>query len=170
VTDDDELARFCAEAHPQLVAALAHQFGDRWLAEELAQEALIRACDRWDRVSALASPIGWTFRVGVNLGSSWFRRRGAEQRARRRHGAAPDTSPDTDVVDRILVERALAELTAAQRQVVVLRYFLGLSAEEAAEATGSTAGAVRGLTFRAIRVLRDHLDVTQNEQEAADAS
>jgi RNA polymerase sigma factor (sigma-70 family) len=170
VTDNDELARFCAEAHPQLVAALAHQFGDRWLAEELAQEALIRACDRWDRVRTLSSPIGWTFRVGVNLGSSWFRRRGAEQRARRRYGAAAVDHHDADVVDRILVERALSDLTPAQRQVIVMRYFLGLSAEETAQATDSTAGAIRGLTFRAIRVLRDHLDMTLDEQEAADAS
>lgn len=52
---DDELERFCADAYPKLVGALAHHFGDRWLAEELAQEALVRVCDHWDRVRKLSS-------------------------------------------------------------------------------------------------------------------
>lgn len=72
----EELEKFCGQAYPELVAALTHQFGDRWLAEELAQEALVRACGRWDRVAGLASPVGWTFRVGVNLRRSRLRRRG----------------------------------------------------------------------------------------------
>lgn len=83
---DRELERFCAEAHATLVGALTHQFGDRWLAEELAQEALVRVCDHWGRVRGLASPVGWAFRVGTNLGRSRLRRRAAERRARQRHG------------------------------------------------------------------------------------
>ncbi len=74
-----DVERFCHEAWPRLVAALTNQFGDRWLAEDLAQEALVRACERWSSVRRLDSPIGWTFRVGVNLSRSSLRRRAAER-------------------------------------------------------------------------------------------
>lgn len=165
---DGELERFCAEAYPRLVAALAHQFGDRWLAEELAQDALVRACDHWGRVGQLESPIGWTFRVGVNLGNSWFRRRSAERRAIQRHGPRRDAHRDPDTADRLAVTQALDQLTDAQREVVVLRYFLGLSAEETAAVTRSTAGAVRGSAHRAMRTLREHLDVQVDAGEPSD--
>ena len=40
---------FCVDAHPRLVAGLAFHCGDRFLAEELAHEALIRAGDHDSR-------------------------------------------------------------------------------------------------------------------------
>lgn len=167
---DEELARFCARAYPQLVAALAHQFGDRWLAEELAQEALVRACDRWDRVRSLSSPVGWTFRVGLNLGRSRLRRRAAERRAHARRGPERQVASDPDTADRMAVREALAALGDRQREVVVLRYFLGLTAAEVAALVGSTEGAVRVTTHRAINRLRDVLDEPLPLLEAPDVS
>lgn len=160
--------RFCAAAWRPLVSAVAHHCGDVHLAEELVQEALVRACRRWTEVSQLASPIGWTYRVAVNLSTSAWRRRQAEQRARARHGVADDRHEDVDTSERLAVRDALAALTPRQREAVVMRYFLDLSAEQVAAVTGSTPGAVRGLTHRAVAVLRDELDVTPIGEEAAD--
>jgi DNA-directed RNA polymerase specialized sigma24 family protein len=112
--DPGEFSRFCADAHPQLVAALTYQCGDRFLAEELAQEALVRAGDRWDRVGTLDSPVGWAFRVGVNLAASTFRRRGAERRAMARMQTtqpATDEVHDPDGGDPVAVTAALSGLT-----------------------------------------------------------
>lgn len=167
---EEELERFCAEAYPRLVGALAHQFGDRWLAEDLAQEALVRACDRWRSVRRLDSPHGWAFRVGVNLGNSRFRRRAAERRARARRGADPAVQEDPDVPDRMAVAEALRGLTDAQREAVVLRYYLGLSAAQAAAVLSSSEGAVRASTHRAIAALRAALGEPIGDEEFSDAS
>lgn len=153
-----DFEQFCLVAHPRLVAALAHQFGDAWLGEELAHDALIRAGDRWEHVASLSSPLGWTFRVGVNLGRSVFRRRSAERRAVARLGAAP-FHQDPDSADAIAVRQALQSLTPAQREVVVLRFYLSLTVQETADATGLRAGAVRSLTHRGIRRLREQFDL-----------
>src|SRR4051794_35796484 len=48
----------------------------------------------------------------------------------------------------------LAQLTPRQREVLVLRVAVGLSAEEAAQAVGSTAGAIRVTQHRAVTRLR----------------
>lgn len=152
-----EQERFVNEAFPSLVAALTHQFGDRWLAEELTQEALVRACGRWSSVRTLDSPIGWTFKVAVNLGRSTLRRRAAERRARARRGDDASVHHDPDVVLRLAVHDALSHLTDRQRQAVVLRHFLGLPAAEAAWVLGTTEEAVRALTMRGIVALRASL-------------
>jgi RNA polymerase sigma factor (sigma-70 family) len=169
----DEIERFCIEAHPRLVGALGHQLGDRWVAEELAQEALVRACDRWVQVREMASPLAWTFRVALNLGTSHLRRRAAERRAQARHGARRDEHVDADAADRLAVAAALATLTTQQRAAVVARYYLGLTAEEAAQVLGTNAAALRATTHRAVvrlrEVLGDELGPSPEPEEVADA-
>lgn len=159
-----EQERFVTEAYPSLVAALTHQFGDRWLAEELTQEALVRACDRWSSVRTLDSPIGWSFKVAVNLGRSALRRRAAERGARARRGEDPAVHHDPDVALRVAVNDALRHLTDRQRQAVVLRHFLGLPASEVAEVLGTTEEAVRALTMRGIAALRESLPETAESE------
>lgn len=163
----EDFARFCADAHPRLVAALTFQCGDRWLAEELAQESLIRAGDRWAKVGCYDSPLGWAFRVGANLAASSFRRRGAERRALdRMHASGSVSDPDGD--DAVAVRQALAVLTDRQRQVVVARYFLGLSVDETAVTLGLGAGAVRMQCHRALARLRDELGAERADEEVRD--
>ena len=77
---ESDKERFCAAAWPRLVAAVSYHCGDVHVAEELVQEALVRACRRWSRVSGMASPEGWAYRVAVNLATSRWRRQQAERR------------------------------------------------------------------------------------------
>jgi DNA-directed RNA polymerase specialized sigma24 family protein len=74
----------CRRVHPRLVKTLALFCGEVAAAEDLAQEALVRAWDRWPAVSEMANPEGWVFRVAFNLATS---------RARRRQGPATWTTP-----------------------------------------------------------------------------
>ena len=55
------------------------------------------------------------------------------------------------------LDRALEGLTPDQREVVQLRFVEGLSAAEVGEIQGRSAGAVRGMQFRALETLRDTL-------------
>lgn len=163
-----DFVAFCHDAHAPLVRALTHVTGDRGLAEEFAQEALIRAGDRWERVGRLDSPLGWAFHVGANLARSRFRRLGAERRALQRHGAAP-AHHDPDAADAVAVRAALDLLSPVQREAVLLRHDLGLSAAEAGEVLGRSAGAVRVLTHRALARMRAALDVSLTEEESRHA-
>jgi RNA polymerase sigma factor (sigma-70 family) len=168
--EEELLGQFCVGAYPRLVAALTHYCGDVYLGEEFAQEALVVACRRWATVSRLDDPVAWTYRVGVNKANSWFRRARVERRARQRAVRADgDVHRDPDSADRIAVRKALDDLSPKQREAVILRFFLDLSAEQAAQLTGSSPGAVRGLTHRALAVLRDGLDLAE-PKEATDAS
>lgn len=160
--------RFCAAAWARLVGAMSHYCGDRYLAEEFVQEALVRACRRWSHVSRLSSPEGWTYRVAVNLANSAWRRQQAERRARQRHGGDRQTQPPVAVEEQLAVRAALRELTEQQRDAVILRHVLDLSVEQTAEVLGATPGAVRATTHRAVSRLREVLDVPAPTVEERD--
>lgn len=123
------------------------------MAEELAQEALVRAWERWPKVSRLASPEAWTYRTAFNLASSWGRRRSAERRANRRV-VVDDlaVTPDTPTVE--AVRDAVATLPPKQRAAVVCRFYLAMTVAETAETLGCAEGTVKSATHQAIASLR----------------
>jgi RNA polymerase sigma-70 factor (ECF subfamily) len=157
-----DLDSFLSRVRPRLVAAMELYLGDRYVAEEIVQEACVRAASRWSKVGALDSPGAWTYRVARNLATSSLRRQQAERRARNRLGDA-DVDPGPDSAAQLAVRAALAKLPNAQREAVVLKYFLGLDGPEIAERTGRSHDAVRALIKRGIAALREDLDFTVEE-------
>lgn len=161
-----DFAAFCHREYPRLVRSLDLYLGDAHTAEDLAQEALLRAAQRWGRVSRLQSPGGWTYRVAINLANSQWRRRAARRRAHQRlAGHAAVLHEDPDVADQRAVREAICRLPSRQRTALVLRHYLGLSAGEVGEQLGCSPEAVRALTKRALGMLRDDLG-----REGADES
>jgi len=126
--------------------------GDRYEAEELAQDAFVKVCERWDRVSAMDNPAGYLYRTATNARRSGIRRMALAAR-RVVSLQATDEISDTDERDRI--RRSLARLPRNQREAVVFVEWLGFSDHEAAKALGTSAGAIRVRLSRARRALRD---------------
>lgn len=171
VEDDGEaeVRRVCAELRPQLVGALTLHTGERAVAEELAQEALVRLWQRWPRVRELDAPQAWAHRVAANLATSWWRRRTAERRAHRRMGAERGEEPSTGAAEVLALRQAVAGLPRRQREALVLRHYLQLPAEEAAQAMGCAAGTVRALCRQGLDRLRQQGVIAETEpQEATD--
>jgi len=152
-SDDVELTAFCRAVWPRLVGALSLSCGDRDVAEDLAQEALVRVVERWSRVREMSNPEGYVFQIGFNLGRSRWRRQAAESRANGRAHAPVDES-DIDTARRLAVRHALRGLSPRQREAVVYRYYLGLDVQETAFAMGCRPGTVKALTSQAIECLR----------------
>jgi RNA polymerase sigma-70 factor (sigma-E family) len=125
--------------------------GDRGDAEDVAQEALARACVRWSRLED--GPEGWVTRVASNL---------AIDRYRRRRRQTPAMTGPVGIVDPHLGERgdlvvALRRLPRRQREAVVLRYLADLSEAQVAVEMGCSVGAVKSHGSRGLTSLRRHL-------------
>lgn len=157
---DAELAAFCAERQRDLVGLLALLTGDRFVAEELAQEALARCCEHWPRVRTLARPDAWLWRVARNLAASRFRRRAAERRANARVGETGAVN-DPDGGDAVAIRQAVAALPRRQREVLVLRWYLGSSVSETAQELSCAEGTVKSLTHKAMANLRHALELEE---------
>lgn len=136
--------------------------GEHAVAEELAQEAFLRASSRWERVGSLESPGGWVAHVALNLARSQLRTSRAARRAQRRLASEPPVVVDHD--EQLSVHRALATLPREQRELVVLRYLLGFSSSEVARLTGLRPDNVRKICSRALGVLRAELGLELDEE------
>lgn len=130
--------------------------GDRAEAEDIAQEAVARACVRWRRVASHAEP--WVARVAANLSLDLLRHRRHAPRADR--SAVTAESADRAAVDRLLVTDLLATLPRRQRQVLVLRYLADLTEADTAAALGCSVGSVKRHAHRALTGLRSNPTIT----------
>lgn len=160
----DELAAFFRAQHPRLVGFLALYCGDAQVAEEIAQDALVRLCRDWNKVRRMDHPEAWLQRVGINLTNSYFRRRSAERRAKARLGDSKRSwvdRSDTELLD------ALSSIPARQKAALLLRHYIGLSTREAAETLGCPEGTIKTLVHKAIKNLRLSGAMT-GEQERTD--
>lgn len=139
--------------YARVAAAAFLLIGDRDEAADLAQEAFIRAYERWRAVSRHPYPEAWLFRVVANLAISRHRRERLRARWVRTWGPAAAAAPAPEVSEPAVLA-ALKNLTDAQRAVVVLRYYADLSVDQVAEALGKRPGTVRALTSQAFSQLR----------------
>jgi RNA polymerase sigma-70 factor (ECF subfamily) len=143
--------QFCTEVRAPLVGALVLLVGDRGVAEELAQEALARAYQRW---STLESPRPWVYATAFNLARSRWRRVLVERRARDRLAALAAAPVEPDTASAVAVRQAVAALPVRQRQVVACRFYAQLSVAESAVVMSCAEGTVKALTSQAITSLR----------------
>ncbi len=148
-------AEFIGLVSGRLVGSLILYTGDLGLAEDLAQEALVRVWRDWGEVSVMASPEGWTFRTARNLALSFRRRRTMEERIARLLFEDESHSVEPDMASALAVRRAIAALPERQRATVVARFYLDLSVRETAELLDCEEGTVKAATSHAIASLRE---------------
>ena len=150
-----EFEEFFRAEYPGLVRAFYVLTADQAEAEELAQEAMARAYERWERVGAMESPAGYLYRIGVNLNRHRLRHLAVQ--ARRLLAMTRDAqSEQVPGVRREIVE-AIASLSGDQREAFMLVEWLGLNAEEAGRLLGIAAASVRSRVHRAKAALRARL-------------
>lgn len=168
---DTERYRELVERHERRVYAVAwSRLGDAALAEEVTQEAFIRAYRRLWLLGDAAKFSGWIAsiarHVAINFGLRHRRELSKRERWALEQAQAADSSDDkTDApCTPETLRHTLAELPAAHRECLVLFYLEGRSGVEAAATLGISEAALRVRLHRARAALRERL-----EQRLADS-
>ena len=151
-----DFSHFYADNIDGLTRALTATLGDPQIAQEAAQEAMARACERWRKIGEYDNPTGWCYRVGLNWATSRWRKRRREvlDFSEVRHTARPDVPLSLDDG----LERALLRLPIDQRAVIVLRLVQDLSISEVADALNIAEGTVQSRYSRGLTRLRRDLE------------
>ena len=154
---DADYAAYVRESWSTLVRSAVFLGCPLHEAEDLAQTTLVRCYTAWPSVAAADNRAAYVYRMLLNcLRDSkrrrWWGERPAERLPESRT-AARDATADVDTAD--AVHRALAGLTKINRDVVVLRYFTGLSEQQTAEVLDVPAGTVKSRLSRSLAQLAD---------------
>jgi len=155
----DSFAEFVTATSPALHRFAYVLCGNRHLAEDLVQDALVRIHRHWPRIEN-GNPGGYARTAIVRAHLSWRRRRASTEsvQADPTRGAAPLAGDlASGVALRAEIWELLATLPRAQRAVLVLRFYEDLDDTRIAEVLGCKPVTVRVHASRATAALRARL-------------
>jgi RNA polymerase sigma-70 factor (ECF subfamily) len=142
-TGFDEFYRATA---PRVVQYAYAMCGDLGVAQDLAQEAYIRAWQRWRRVGRYEHTEAWLRLVVTRLCTDRWRRIGVRRRARALLDQPEPVPPPLE--DGVVLTAALRRLPTHQRRVLVLHYLMDLPVADVAAETGVSVGTVKSQLAR----------------------
>ncbi|MGH2968255.1 MAG: RNA polymerase sigma factor [Solirubrobacteraceae bacterium] len=164
--DRDAFEKLVRGHADRLYAVVLRFCGDPGEAEEVVQEAFLRAWRSIDRFEGRSQFFTWLCRIGLNEAKRRAGRRPSADALSVEEGAlaqTPDLShaPERRAEQhdlRAALERAVRALPEGYRTPLILRDVEGLSTEEAAEIMGLREAAFKSRLHRARLVVRDAID------------
>jgi RNA polymerase sigma-70 factor (ECF subfamily) len=158
--DKNAFAELFRRWSPRLTRLLKRDLGRAEDAHDLMQQTFLQLhrARRDFRPDGKLRP--WLYTIALNLKRQHFRRIGRRPESSIEDAAhdpaAPDAAPDARIADAQL-RTALDVLPQAQREVIVLHWFEGLSFKEVAEVVGASQSAVKVRAHRGYAKLREVL-------------
>jgi RNA polymerase sigma-70 factor, ECF subfamily len=180
--------RVLVERHSRNVFRMAYRMtGNKQDAEEVVQEAFLRAYQKLKQFAGQSNFGTWVYRIAANYGIDRMRQRNTEQ-SRRQMASGPkegglEMDPMMNVKDMApsperlaasaqlaaKMKEALDALTPAERTAIVMRHWEGCAIEEIAAVLKSNSNATKNTVFRAVAKLRKALEPYAGGMSAARA-
>jgi RNA polymerase sigma-70 factor (ECF subfamily) len=170
LTDKESVER-CRDGHPEdfgllvdryqkpLFSFLAWRVGNVPLAQEAAQESFVRAFLSLKKLRKPESFYSWLLGIAERVAKEQFRWERHHQQDREVAEGAMASTDDHN--ENYPVEEAIAALPESHRQVILLRYYEGLSCQEVANRLKMPLGSVTKTLSRAYGLLRQDLEARE---------
>jgi RNA polymerase sigma-70 factor (ECF subfamily) len=160
--DHGAFGRLVAQHQHRLFALVLMMVRDPAGADDVTQEAFIRAYRHFDRYDPRRPFYPWAATIAVRLAQNWLRSRAGRTA---REGTALDDAPPpvvpADTLDTLVTDErdrrlwdAVSALPSGERTVVYLSYRQDMRVAEIARALDVASGTVKTLLFRARQKLR----------------
>jgi RNA polymerase sigma-70 factor (ECF subfamily) len=145
--DRNAFGELVCRYYPGVVQVIYRLCNDAGLAEDMAQEAFLRAWINLPSFHPQSSLRNWLYRIAVNATLDVLRHRPEERLEEEAAEMIADqtASPESALIEKestVLVQKALSSLPEAARSVLVLREYGGLSYQEIAGVLDVPVGTV----------------------------
>jgi RNA polymerase sigma-70 factor (ECF subfamily) len=169
--NEDAWAEIYRRHAQQVYAYIFYRLGDQHTAEDLAADVFVKAIGGIKGYSYRGTPLlAWLYRIAHNVTAD--HRKASARRSQHQLAEAPEEIEERqdalqELDDRSDMMRGIRALTEDQQQVVILRFYHGMSNAEVSTVMGKPEGAVKALQTRALRSLRRLLAEGHERQETA---
>ena len=155
--DAESFGRLCEQHYPALVAIAYSQLADRSLAEDAAQETVLVAFRDIAKLKDAGRFLPWLAAICRNTAIDM-----AKARARERGAQAEDCGPVADLCHHenntvAVVREIIFRLDPDVRDIIVLRYYNGMTYEQIAGMLGVSEESINGKLRRARNTIRREL-------------
>jgi len=141
---------------------------DTELAEDATQEALVRAWRHLPTLRDVERFDAWLYRLVVRACADIGRhRRRARAEVRILTSEPSESDRTSELEDRDQIERGLRRLNEAQRTILILHFYVGMSHGEAADALAIPVGTAKSRLHYAIEALRAAINAEERAQLGA---
>jgi RNA polymerase sigma-70 factor (ECF subfamily) len=146
----------------RIVRYIFVRIGDQNEAENLGGDVFLKALKSFNAYRGHGDQIrGWLFKIAHNLVVDYVRKVRKQKYVSIYDMEIPDRSSIEEAVEKKfeveMLSKALKQLTPAQREVIGLRYYAGLSSDEVGKIMGKSSGAVREMQRAAVESLRNQM-------------
>ena len=162
--DDQHVRDVYGACYQRLVGQLYAICGDRSSAEEVVQEAFVRALTHRRSFLAAEQPQAWLRKVAINLQRNRWRHRAVRERYAAQ-SAEPADVPGLNP-DHVMLIEALRTLSVEQREAIVLHHIADLPVYEVAQTLGVPEGTVKARLARGRAALARVLEPEPEERHA----
>jgi len=185
---DRDAYRVLVERHSRSVFRMAYRMsGNSHDAEEVVQEAFLRAYQNLEKFAGEANFGTWVYRIAANYAIDRIRQQNSEKARRQTPSSVGEDALEVDPLSTIRdpapsperlagsaqlaakMKKALEALTPAERTAVVMRHWEGCAIEEIAAVLNSNPNATKNTVFRAVGKLRKALEPFAGSNQAARA-
>ena len=153
----DALARLYERYYAAMVWVAYSLLLDRGLAEDAAQQAFARACEKLSRLRNVERFGPWLTTICRNAAQDMLRERQRRAVLQRTAANGDLAGRSNDGFDRI-VKEAVDGLPAMYREIIVLHYYTGMSYREIESVLGISGDTIKGRLARARKRIRIHLE------------
>jgi len=168
--DSEAWTQIYRHHYPKIYAYLCHRLGDIDLAEDIAAKVFLHAVEGIGSFTYRGFSLSsWLFRIAHNQVVDHLRRKAKVKTEPLTEELLAKSGLVQEAMEEVLVREdlnlALKNITEEQRQVVLLKFFSGLSNAEVARIIGKPEGAVKALQHRALASLRRILEREERNGE-----
>lgn len=150
------------EYYDRIVRYIFVRINDQSEAENIGGDVFLRALQSLDSYRGRREQLrAWLFKVAHNLVVDYWRKMSKQRTISIDEVEVPDRQNIAEVVEKKAelerLSQALKQVTPAQREVIGLRVFAGLSSAEVGKMLDKSSGAVREMQRAAIEILRKQM-------------
>ncbi|MBC8472641.1 MAG: RNA polymerase sigma factor [Planctomycetes bacterium] len=152
--DIESFGKLCRRYYPAMVAVGYSVLGDHQLAEDAAQESFARALIRLKNLKNKTKFVPWLAAICRNVAKDMVTTKARQISTYDLSQAARNNNHDDNSSS---IRRAIEQLPDSGKELIVLRYYNGLSYEEIGSVLGISKATINGQLTRAKRKMAKYL-------------